>query len=57
MKIAVHSSWCVLSGEQHRAKCQPLEINSLVMTTLDAENNAREKVREEKRVIDVARWK
>lgn len=39
------------------AKCQTLEINSLVMTTLDGENNTAEKVREGKRVIDVARWK
>lgn len=55
MKIAEHSSWCVLSGKKHRAKCQPLEINSLVMTTLDGENNTGEKVRGKKRVIDVAR--
>lgn len=36
-------------------KCQPFEINRLVMTTLEGENNTGEKVGEEKRVIDVAR--
>jgi len=48
LKTAKHSSWCVLSGEKHRVKCQPLEINSLVMTTLDRENNTVEKGRGEK---------
>lgn len=47
--MAAHSSRCVLSGERHMAKCQTLEINSLVMTTLDGENNTGEKVREEKK--------
>lgn len=58
-------TWCsfenrgafILSGERHRAKCQTLEINSLVMTTLDGENNTGEKVREGKGVVDVVGWK
>lgn len=58
-------TWCsfenrgafILSGERHRAKCQTLEINSLVMTTLDGENNTGEEVREGKGVVDVVGWK
>lgn len=34
----------ILSGERHRAKCQTLEINSFVMTTLDGGNNTGEEV-------------
>lgn len=36
-------------------KCQPFEINSLVMTTLEGENNTGEKVGKEKGVIELDR--